>query len=173
MRRSRYIFGDLEQKTCVGLDPAQLGVLADHDLSSTGSRSVSTGEYQTVRELARPKSYEFLGAGAGKWTYDPITQLSSIATGRDLRSHYNPDLPVSRCAGTRCSGWEYMPGSTLFWCDAVAARSGGRRSDFNCGRRMSTLFTTDPSNVFVAKDDLLLRISDRFRIGRLAPPTRG
>jgi hypothetical protein len=55
---------------------------------------ISAGKYDDFRRLARPRSND----------YEPTT------------APYNPDFSFKSLRGNAVLRWEYMPGSTLFFC---------------------------------------------------------
>jgi hypothetical protein len=130
---SRYIFGDLVQKTWSASIRLNWAFSPTMSLQFYGQPLISTGDYQTVRELARPKSYEFLGAGAGTWTYDPVTRLYD-RDGPGPEEAYNPDFNASRYAVTPCSAGSTCRARRCSWCGRNRARTRTSATS-TCGRR--------------------------------------
>ena len=118
-----------------------------------GQPLISTADYTDVRELARPKSLDFLGQGdpgAGSWTYDPATGRS-IPTARAPRPPTPRTSTSSRCAGTPCSAGSTCRARRSSWCGRSSAPTRKTTSDFDFGDSMTRLADADADNIFLAK----------------------
>src|SRR5438128_1317081 len=71
---SRYVFARLEQQTLSANVRFNVSFTPTMSLQFYGQPLISTGLYADFRELARPRSLDFIGPGAGAWTYDPVTR---------------------------------------------------------------------------------------------------
>lgn len=113
---ARYVFGDLVQDTWSGNIRLNWIFSPRLSLELFAQPLLSTGEYTTVKELARPGTYDFNRYGENGSTYDRDTGIADpdgagpaapIEVG-------NPDFTFASLRGNAVMRWEYAPGSTLF-----------------------------------------------------------
>jgi hypothetical protein len=92
---------------------------------------IASGDFEDVRELAEPGTYEFEA-----WPGEVP----------------NLDFNYRSLRGTAVLRWEWRPGSTLYlaWQQARSDRAQGI-GDFDFGRDRRALFGARPDNVFVLK----------------------
>lgn len=90
---------------------------------------VAVGDYQDIRRLARPRSYEF----------EPAT-LS-----------FDPDFNTKSLRGNIVMRWEYRPGSTLFAVWDLSQRDLARPGQFRPFRDLASAFGADANHVFMVK----------------------
>jgi len=126
-----YVFGELDSQT---LDlSTRLNVSFTPDLSFQIYMQpfVAVGNYSGFKELARPKSYEFI-------PYD--------------RLDFNPDFSSRSLRGNAVLRWEYRPGSVLFlvWSQS---RSAFLETDGPSLRSedLESTFSDEGQNVFLVK----------------------
>ena len=149
----RYVFSQLEQTTLainlrlnVSFSPAM-------SLQFFGQPLISTADYTDVRELARPRSLDFLAQGdpaAGSWTFDPVTKEFD-PDGPGPEDAYSQDFNFKSFRGNAVFRWEYRPGSTLFLVWTQQRTDVEDHSDFDFNDSMNRLADADSDNIFLAK----------------------
>jgi hypothetical protein len=90
---------------------------------------VAVGDYNNIRRLAMPKSFQF----------DPVT----IAT--------NPDFNTKSLRGNVVMRWEYKPGSTLFFVWYLSQTDFARPGEFSPIRDLRSAFSADATHIFMVK----------------------
>jgi hypothetical protein len=90
---------------------------------------VAVGDYDNIRRLAVPKSFQF----------DPVT----IAT--------NPDFNTKSLRGNVVMRWEYKPGSALFFVWYLSQTDFARPGDFSPIRDIRSAFSADATHIFMVK----------------------
>jgi hypothetical protein len=146
----RYLFTELEQTSLGATLRASVSFTPTMSLQFYGQPLIATGSYRNIKELARPRSLDFVGPGAGAWTYDPATQQFD-PDGAGEEQATSSDFNFKSLRGNAVFRWEYRPGSTLYlvWTqDRTDAESG---SDFNVGPSFHRLIRADADNIFLAK----------------------
>ena len=108
---------------------------------------VAAGDYQNIRRLARPRSYEF----------EPVT----LGT--------NPDFNQKSARGNVVLRWEYLRGSTLFVVWNLTQSNSTRPGDFRAVRDIGRAFSADASHTFLVKVSYWL---NRLKRIPLVPSTR-
>jgi hypothetical protein len=146
----RYLFTELEQTTLGATVRASISFTPTMSLQFYGQPLLSTGRYRNIKELARPRSLDFIGPGAGAWTYDPATNLFD-PDGAGIEEPYSRDFSFRSLRGNAVFRWEYRPGSTLYlvWTQVRSDEEPG--SDFNVGPSFRQLMSADADNIFLAK----------------------
>ncbi len=150
---NRYVFGDLRQTTLSANVRLNWIFTPKLSLELFTQPFVSSGEYATLKELRRPRSFDFLRYGTEGSTWDRASgtvdpdgagPAAPIGVG-------NPDFTFASLRGNAVLRWEYAPGSTLFlvWThNRSAANAVGR---FAPGRAFDDLFATPADNVLMVK----------------------
>lgn len=162
----RYVFADLEQTT-LGLETrVNVTFTPGLTLEMYAQPFLSSGDYEGLKELHAPRTFQFARYGSemgtvardsqGKYTVDPdgsgpapTFQVADRGfTFRSLR-------------GNAVLRWEWRPGSTLFlvWqqsrSESLTALSSdpadGRVGNFALSRDARELFGLKPDNIFVIK----------------------
>jgi hypothetical protein len=146
----RYLFSRLDQTTFSANIRFNISFTPSMSLEFFGQPLVSTGEYRDVRELARPRSLDFIDPGAGPWTYDPATNLFD-PDGAGPESAYTEDFNFKSLRGNAVFRWEYSPGSTLFLVWTQERTDEEPFGDFRAGRSLRRLVEADADNIFLAK----------------------
>jgi hypothetical protein len=149
----RYIFSQLDQTTLAVNLRLNVSFTPAMSLQFFGQPLFSTADYDDVRELARPKSLDFLREGdpnAGAWTFDPDTKEFD-PDGAGPEPAYSQDFNFKSFRGNAVFRWEYRPGSTLFlvWTQERTDVEG--HSDFDFEDSFQRLADADDDNIFLAK----------------------
>ena len=90
---------------------------------------VAVGDYNDIRRLARPRSFEF----------QPATLT------------YDPDFSTKSLRGNVVMRWEYKPGSTLFFVWDLSQSDLTRPGNFSPLRDLRTAFGANASHVLMVK----------------------
>lgn len=150
---SRYVFADLDQTTVSGNFRVNWAFTPSVSFQLYAQPLVSTGNYQNYKELARPRSYDFLTYGENGSSFDPSTTTADpdgagpappIAIG-------DRDFTVRSLRGNAVFRWEYMPGSTFYLVWTQTRDDQVTEGEFNFRQSMSALGNTHPDNIFLAK----------------------
>jgi Domain of unknown function (DUF5916)/Carbohydrate family 9 binding domain-like len=147
---SRYIFADLEQTTLSANIRFNVSFTPAMSLEFFGQPLFSTADYSGVKELARPKSLDFIGQGAGAWTFDPATNRFD-PDGAGPKASYIQDFNFKSLRGNAVFRWEYMPGSTLFLVWTHERKDEESIDNFQVGPSWHRLLRADADNIFLAK----------------------
>jgi hypothetical protein len=90
---------------------------------------VAAGDYQNIRRLARPRSYDFEPVGMGT----------------------NPDFNQKSVRGNVVLRWEYLRGSTLFVVWNLTQSDETRPGDFHALRDIGSAFGASANHTFLVK----------------------
>jgi hypothetical protein len=153
----RYIFTGLEQVTMSMDTRLNVNFTPDLSLELFAQPLISSGDYEALRELRAPRTYEFLeyGKDIGTISYDPETRMFTVdpdAGGSAARfTVRNRDFNRRSLRGNAVARWEYRPGSTLYlvWQQSRSEVEG--HGDFSFRRDAGGLFDARPDNIFVVK----------------------
>jgi hypothetical protein len=116
-----------------------------------GQPLIATGRYSDFRELARPKSLDFLGQGqGGAWTYDPITRMFDPDGPGPIEASVH-DFNTKSLRGNAVFRWEFMPGSAFYAVWTQQRSDYESQPELEVGPSFSKLWSADASNIFLAK----------------------
>jgi Domain of unknown function (DUF5916)/Carbohydrate family 9 binding domain-like len=147
---SRYVFARLDQRTVSANIRLNVSFTPTMSLQFYGQPLISSGRYSDFKELARPKSLDFVGQGAGAWTYDPTTREFD-PDGAGPEEAEVKDFNTKSLRGNAVFRWEYMPGSTLFLVWTQQRNDTESIPTFDIGPSFTRLMATDADNIFLAK----------------------
>lgn len=117
----RYLFSELDQRSLNATLRADVALSPSLSIQWYAQPYVATGDYEGFKELARPRSFDFVrygvdGAstlafdeGSGTYTADPDGPGAAPAL-----SFGNPDFSFRSLRSNLVVRWEYRPGSTVF-----------------------------------------------------------
>ncbi|MGH7741497.1 MAG: DUF5916 domain-containing protein, partial [Candidatus Eiseniibacteriota bacterium] len=146
----RYVFARLDQQTFSINLRLNVSFTPYVSLQFFGQPLIASGRYSDYRELARPKSLDFIGQGAGPWTYDSATRIYD-PDGAGPTDGYVNDFNSKSLRGNAVFRWEYRPGSAFYLVWTQQRSDDQEIPDFNFGTSLHRLFTADASNIFLAK----------------------
>jgi len=146
----RYVFAQLDQQVLSINIRMNVSFSPTMSLQFYGQPLVASGRYTNFRELARPKSLEFIGPGAGPWTYDPATRTYD-PDGAGPAAGVIEDFNSVSLRGNAVFRWEYRPGSAFYLVWTQERADDQSIPDFELGPSFQRMFTADASNVFLAK----------------------
>jgi len=149
----RYVFAHSDQTTLSANIRLNWAFSPRLSLQFFGQPYFTTASYSNYRELARPRSYEFVDYGTQGSTYDPVTFTADPdgagpAAPIDIG---NRSFNYRSLRGNAVLRWEYMPGSTLFLVWTQMREDEETIGDFALRRSANALFDARPDNIFLAK----------------------
>jgi hypothetical protein len=157
---NRYVFGELDQKTLGANIRLNWTFTPTLSLQLYVQPLVSLGKYTSIKELARPRSYEFnpfkditLNSSDNTYTVDPDGAGPASSFTFD-----NPDFNIRSLRGNAVLRWEYNPGSVLYFVWTQTRSNGETTGDFNVQRSFSGLLDLRPDNIFLLKFTYWLNI---------------
>jgi hypothetical protein len=158
----RYVLANLRQTTVSASTRVAWTVSPALSFQFYAQPFAAVGHYDNFKELAKPRTREYLVYGrTGTSTIAPTTSSSGDKTGYAVDpdgsgpapsfSIGNPDFRIHSLRGNAVVRWEYRPGSALFFV-WQQQRSGFQPFDgtFRTGRDLRDIFG-QPSNVFLVK----------------------
>ena len=162
----RYVFGGLDQTT-FSLE-TRLNVTFNPKLSLQlyVEPFISTGNYRELKELERPRTFDFLeyGTDIGTISQDPGGSYSVDPDGPGPAAPFvvaDRDFSYRSLIGNAVLRWEWRPGSTLFlvWQQRRISSLSGDGLDgtdpwiggFDLSRDVADMFGTPSDNIFVIK----------------------
>ncbi len=151
---SRYVFGELDQKTF------SAGLRLNWTFSPTlslqlyGQPLVSAGKYTDFKELAIPRSFTFnhysetghIQFDGEKYLIDPDGPGPGLPVEFD-----NPDFNFKSLRGNAVLRWEYRPGSTLYFVWTQTREEDVPVGDFQFSRSVGKIWNIPADNIFMVK----------------------
>ena len=147
---TRYVFARLDQQILAATIRFSISFTPLVSLQFFGQPLVATGRYSDFRELARPRSLDFIGPGAGAWTYDPASRVYD-SDGAGPNEGEIKDFNSKSLRANAVFRWEYRPGSAFYLVWTQQRTDDESLPDLNFGSSVHRILTADVSNVFLAK----------------------
>jgi len=152
---TRWLFSRLDQTTFSSDIRLDIAFTPRMTLQFYGQPYVTSGRYQDVRALLRPKSLD-LGApgepGAGAWTYDAATgEVDPDGPGPAAPISGQQDFNYKSLRGNAVFRWEYTPGAALYFVWTQSRVAEDPVGEFEFGRSMHLLGRVRPDNIFLVK----------------------
>jgi len=153
----RYLFGSLEQSEVSMQTRLNLLLTPTMSLQLYAQPLVGTGRFSAIRELARPRAYDFrtYGGGDSTLTYDAKGDSYLIdpdgpgpATAFTLE---NPDFNEKSLRVQTVFRWEWRPGSTLYVVWAQNREHESSLGRFDLARDLRRLFGANGDDVLELK----------------------
>lgn len=153
----RYVFGDLEQRVL------EIGTRLDWTFSSKLTLQlylqpfVAAGDYLTVKELSRARTYDFnvYGTDRGTLAYDPARNLYTVdpdgAGDAAAFTVRNPDFNLRSLRGSAVLRWEFRPGSALYVAWNENREGVAPIGDFSARRDLEAISETESDDVILVK----------------------
>ncbi|MHB1193453.1 MAG: DUF5916 domain-containing protein [Longimicrobiales bacterium] len=117
----RYLFSGLEQRSLDATLRADVALTPSLSIQWYAQPFIATGDYEGFKELAGPRSFEFLHYGkdgASTLAFDQVegtyTADPDGAGAAPAMSFGNPDFSMRSLRSNLVVRWEYRPGSTVF-----------------------------------------------------------
>jgi hypothetical protein len=153
----RYIFGNLRQKQLTMTTRVNVILTPRLSLQVFAQPLVSVGDYDNFKELARPRTFDFLSYGAtvGEIAYDAATEDYAVdpdGAGAAPRFTFdNPDFNFKSLRVNAVFRWELKPGSTFYAVWTRQQQDDANPGDFAIGRDTSALFSAPGDDIFLVK----------------------
>jgi hypothetical protein len=122
---------------------------------------ISSGNYRGYKELAYPRTYDFLEYGSSPSTITPVTDANGQVTGYSADPDGagpappidlpNPDFTFASLRGNAVLRWEYLPGSTLYFVWTTNRADQTASGDFDFGGSLKQLSSSPGEHVFAVK----------------------
>ncbi len=169
----RYIFAQIQQRALDLTTRLNVTFTPRLSLQLYAQPFVATGDYYRFKELARPRSFDYVYYGETPSSsltphcFDAASTEVACGAGAPAPAYYdadpdgagprpavqvgNPDFSSRSLRGNAVLRWEYRPGSTLFfvWTTSCSAFSGDPR--FSAGDDVQHLCQGPSDNVFAVK----------------------
>ncbi|MBT8400651.1 MAG: carbohydrate binding family 9 domain-containing protein [Rhodothermia bacterium] len=149
----RYVFAELDQVTVSSSVRLNWTFTPTMSLQLFAQPLISSGNYFNYKELAAPRTYDFVNYGESGTTFDADNLVVDPDGPGPARPIELPDQDFNfrSLRGTAVLRWEYMPGSTLFlvWTQSRSDSEDIGRLDF--GPSVRDLFGAKPDNIFAIK----------------------
>ena len=154
---TRYVFGYIRTRTLSLSTRVNWTFTPDLTLQLFAQPFIASGDYDSFREFAAPRTADKLvygedvgtiayDDGAREYTVDPDGAGPAAAFSFD-----DPDFTTSALRGTAVLRWEYRPGSTLFFVWTQQRSGYDPVGDFDFADARSAIFDEPPMNVFQIK----------------------
>lgn len=114
---------------------------------------LSSGAYSEYKELAQPRSYDFLLTGPPTAVPDDPNrlQVTPATPGLAHLAFDNPNFSLASLRGNAVLRWEYRPGSTIFLVWTQDRSDTVTDGNFNIGDGLNRLAAAPGNNVFLVK----------------------
>jgi hypothetical protein len=169
----RYIFAQIRQKSLDLTTRLNVTFTPRLSLQLYTQPFIATGDYYRFKELARPRSFDYVyygetpGSTLTPHCFDATSTEIACGVGAPAPAYYdadpdgagprpsvqigNPDFSSRSLRGNAVLRWEYRPGSTLFlvWTTSCSAYSADPR--FSAGDDIQHLCQGPSANVFAVK----------------------
>ncbi len=153
---TRYVFA--------GLDQRELSLVSRLDWTFNPRLSlqvflqplVAAATFSDFKELAAPRTYDFLVYGRDVGTIEREDGAVRIEPDGNPGTNNalvlgDPDFNFRSLRGNAVLRWEYRPGSTLFFVWQQQRAGAEPFGDFRVGRDYGAIFSAKPENVFAVK----------------------
>jgi Domain of unknown function (DUF5916)/Carbohydrate family 9 binding domain-like len=148
----RYVFAPLEQTTLALETRLNYTFTPALSLQVYAQPFIASGDYGAPKELARPRSFEFLvyGEDVGE-VVDGRIYPNGTGEGALSFAAPQPDFTVRSLRGNAVLRWEWRPGSTLYLAWQQNRGDFQPFGDFELNRDTRGLFDAAPDDVFLIK----------------------
>jgi hypothetical protein len=152
---SRYVFGELGQTELAMTTRIGLVTSPRTSLQVYLQPLVSAGDYGAIKEVAAPKTFDFVRYGidggaivpsGNRLTIDPDANGPAAAF-----SIARPDFNVRSLRANAIFRWEFRPGSSVYVVWTQTRREVGASGDFDLGGDVSRVFTAPADDVLLVK----------------------
>jgi hypothetical protein len=153
---ARYVFGELGQTEVSMVTRLSVATSPRTSLQVFMQPLISTGSYGAIKELERPRTFDFLryGIDGGTIAARPGGLLAIDPDGDGPAPGFSipdPDFNVKSLRVNAVFRWEFRPGSALFFVWTQERRDLTDPGDFSLGRDAGRLFTAPADDVLLVK----------------------
>jgi hypothetical protein len=149
----RYLFADLEEMQLSASVRVNWIFTPRLSLEVYAQPLLSSGQYRGFKELAQPRTYDFLATGSARVALDDATKLvvTPATPGLAQLEFTNPNFSLASLRGNAVLRWEYRPGSTMFVVWTQTRSDTITDGAFRVGDGLDRLFSAAGNNVFLVK----------------------
>ncbi len=164
----RYVFSDLERSTLSMDTRVNMTFSPTLSLQVFAQPFISSGDYQSYKQLARSGSYDFLlfpeGTAGGEGGESLVCHGGQSCLDEEGTRHLDVDgdgtadlsfddknFNLRSLVGNAVVRWEYRPGSTVFLVWQRRQSVWADRGDFDLNRDLSALWDAPADDVFMVK----------------------
>ncbi len=155
---SRYVFSNLHQTEVSMVTRLDLVLTPTVSFQLYVQPLISVGQYRNLKELARPRSFDFLVYGTGASTIIPVPGERAFLVDPDgslgPAAPFRLDDPSFNFKSLRANAifrWQFRPGSTLFVVWTQQRQDASRPGEFQLGPDLRAMFDTRPDDVVLVK----------------------
>jgi hypothetical protein len=114
---------------------------------------ISSGDYYSFKELAKPRTYSFNTYGKGSSTFNSSTYtVDPDGSGPAQKFTIdNPDFNTVSLRGNAVLRWEYMPGSVVYFIWTQTRSDQETIGSFQFNNSINRMWTLHPDNTFIVK----------------------
>jgi hypothetical protein len=153
----RYVFGNLAQQQLTIPTRANIILTPRMSIQVYAQPLVSVGDYDNFKELARPRTFDFLSYGSeiGDLIYDGRTNIYQVdpdgAGNAPSFSFANPDFNFKSLRLNTVFRWEPRPGSAFYAVWTRQQQDSRNPGSFALGRDVGALFRSPGDDIFLVK----------------------
>ena len=150
----RYIFAILDQKQISASLRLNYTFTPTLSFQMFFQPLLAAGTYSDFKELARPRSFDFIHYGQNGTSITPSDNQYEIdpdGTGQHRFTLYNPDFNFRSLRGTAVLRWEFAPGSTLFLVWTHDRSDVENQGMFDVRNDFDKLLNADSDNIILLK----------------------
>jgi hypothetical protein len=152
---SRYVFAQLDQKEFSLQTRVNLVLSPKLSLQLYMQPLVSVGDYETFKELARPRTYTFnrFGVDGGSLSYDPAKRQYTVtpADGGGSFAFANPDFNFKSLRLNAIFRWEWRQGSAMYLVWTEGREDLAHPGQFTLRRDVGRIFRAAADDVLMFK----------------------
>jgi hypothetical protein len=153
----RYVFGNLAQQQLTIPTRANIILTPRMSIQVYAQPLISVGDYDNFKELARPRTFDFLSYGSdiGDLLYDDRTNVyqadpDGIGNAPSF-SFANPDFSFKSLRLNMVFRWEPRPGSAFYAVWTRQQQDSRNPGSFALGRDAGALFRAPGDDIFLVK----------------------
>ena len=153
----RYVFGNLAQQQLTIPTRANVILTPRISIQVYAQPLISVGEYDNFKELAHPRTFDFLSYGAdiGELFYDGRTNIYQVdpdgAGSAPPFSFANPDFNFKSLRLNAVFRWEPKPGSAFYAVWTRQQQDSRNPGSFALGRDLGAMFRSPGDDIFLVK----------------------
>ena len=152
---ARYVFGTLRQEEFSLQTRVNFVVSPKISLQVYLQPLVSVGDYDGFKELARPRTFDFVhyGQDGGTLSYAPVSRQYTVVPGDGGApfSFGDPDFNFKSLRLNAIFRWEWRPGSALYFVWTEQREDDARPGRFALGRDVRGVFGAPADDVILFK----------------------
>jgi hypothetical protein len=154
----RYVFGGIDQWQLAMTTRARVIFSPHASLQVYMQPLLATGDYSGFKELARPRTYDFVeyGQTAGSLTFDPFTRIYTADPDGDAGvapsfSFTDPDYNFKSLRLNAVFRWEFRPGSNFYAVWTRQQQDLSNPGRFAPGRDARAMFAAPGDDIVLFK----------------------